>query len=217
MARTSAERAERRWPMAVAVLAAGLLHVLLPASFQLASAGWYLGLLLAFLAVLVIGDPGRIDRSRRSLRVVTGTMIAAITLVNAFAAVRLVAGILRKDAFDSAGQLLLIGGVVWITNVIAFALWFWDVDRGGAAARATGVGRGPASFVFPEMTLPEYAPEGWYPQFADYLVLSFNTALAFSPTDVSAVRRWAKLLMVAESLISLALAALVVARAINIL
>jgi hypothetical protein len=203
--------------MAVAVLAAGLLHELLPASFQLAPSGYYLGLLLVFLAVLVVGDPGRIDRPRRSLRVVTGVMVAAITAVNAFAAARLVAGILRKAAFDSAGQLLVIGGVVWVTNVIAFALWFWDVDRGGAAARATGIGQASASFVFPEMTLPEYAPDGWYPQFADYLVLSFNTALAFGPTDVAAVRRWAKLLMVAESLISLALAALVVARAINIL
>ena len=101
--------------------------------------------------------------------------------------------------------------------MIAFALWYWDLDAGGAAARAAGSHPAGPAFVFPEMTMPQYVPASWYPTFADYLVLSFNTALAFSPTDVSAVRVWAKLMMVFESIVSLALAALVIARAINIL
>ena len=102
-------------------------------------------------------------------------------------------------------------------NVIAFSLWYWDLDAGGPAARAVGSAPIGPAFIFPEMTMPDFVPASWYPKFADYLALSFNTALAFSPTDVSAVRIWAKLMMIFESIVSAALAALVVARAINIL
>jgi uncharacterized membrane protein len=105
---------------------------------------------------------------------------------------------------------------VWLTNVIAFGLWYWDLDRGGAAARARGSGGQPA-FVFPEMSNAQYVGANWYPTFIDYLHLSFTTAMAFSPTDVSAIRPWAKLLTMAEDVISLLVALLVVARAVNIL
>jgi uncharacterized membrane protein len=100
--------------------------------------------------------------------------------------------------------------------VIAFGLWYWDLDRGGAAARARGSTVAPA-FIFPEMTNPEHVREGWYPTFLDYLQLSFSTAMAFSPTDVSAIRPWAKLLMMLESALSLVVGILVIARAVNIL
>jgi hypothetical protein len=204
--------------MAVAALAAVALHQLMPADFRVSPHWVYPAFMVAFLIVLVAGDPGRIDRERRWLQVTTGLMVGMITLVNAFSAGRLVVGILTKGrTFDTAGQLLLIGGVVFLTNVIAFALWFWDLDAGGPAARAAG-GRGNhTAFVFPEMTVPELVPPRWYPQFIDYLALSFNTATAFGPTDVAAIRRWAKVMMIAESSISLALATLVVARAVNIL
>ena len=137
--------------------------------------------------------------------------------MNAAAAVRLVAGIIHVAPFSkSANVLLASGGAVWLSNVIVFGLWYWDLDRGGAAARARGSGPGPA-FVFPEMTSPEYARPGWYPRFLDYLYLSFTTAMAFSPADVSAIRPWAKLMMMAEEAISLLVAILVVSRAVNIL
>src|SRR5207342_2331720 len=100
------------------------------------------------------------------------------------------------------------------TNVIAFGLWYWDLDRGGPAARAAGSTIRPA-FLFPEMSVPEHVREGWYPTFVDYLHLSFNTAMAFSPTDVSAIKPWAKLLMMAEETISLVVGVLVIARAVN--
>jgi hypothetical protein len=170
-----------------------------------------------FLVVLIVGDPGRIDRQRRWLRVTTELMIAAITVATAFAASRLVVGILQGTGFDTAGQLLAIGAVVWLTNVIAFALWYWDLDNGGAAARARGSTTTTPAFVFPEMTLTGFARPGWYAQFVDYFTLSFNTATAFSPTDVSAIKPWAKLMMTTESIISLSLLGLVVARAVNIL
>jgi hypothetical protein len=209
---------ERRWPMAVAALAAVVLHQFMPADFRVSPHWMYPAFMVAFLVVLVVGDPGRIDRQRRWLQVTTGLMIGLITLVNGFSAVRLVVGILTKGhSFDTAGQLLLIGAVVFLTNVIAFALWFWDLDGGGPAARAAGSQLYPTAFVFPEMTVPELVPPGWYPQFIDYLALSFNTATAFGPTDVAAIRRWAKMMMIIEATISLSLATLVVARAINIL
>jgi hypothetical protein len=209
---------ERRWPMAVAALATVVLHQLMPPDFRVSPHWIYPTFMVAFLIVLVVGDPGRIDRQRRWLQVTTGLMIGLITLVNAFSAGRLVDGILTKgSSFDTAGQLLLIGAVVFLTNALAFALWFWDLDDGGPAARAAGGHGHRRAFVFPEMTVPELVSPTWYPQFVDYLALSFNTATAFGPTDVAAIRPWAKLMMIAESSISLALATLVVARAVNIL
>ncbi len=203
--------------MASAVLLTAFLHQLLPGHFRVQPHWMYPAFILIFLVVLVVGDPGRIDRDRRWLRITTDLMIALITLVNGVAAARLVAGILDKQDFESARQLLLTGAVIWATNVITFALWFWDLDGGGAAARALRGGRDNPAFVFPEMNLPEFVPADWTPHFFDYLALAFNTAMAFSPTDVTAIKHWAKALMGVESLISLLLAALVVARAINIL
>ncbi len=203
--------------MAAAVLATGGLHALLPESFLVVPDWVYPAFLLVFLGVLIVGDPGRIDRQRPWLRVTTQLMIGFITLVNAVSAIRLVKGILTKAPFDSPGALLTIGAIIWVTNVVAFALWFWDLDAGGAADRAAGSARVLPAFVFPEMSYTEHVPAGWYPQFVDYLSLSFNTATSFSVTDVAAIKRWAKLLMMTESGISLVLAALVVARAINLL
>jgi hypothetical protein len=213
-----ARRGERRWPMALAVLAAGGLRAALPNQLRDHDARWALiVVLVTLLAVLVIGDPGRIDRDSTWLRVLTGTLIGLISAVNAVAAVQLVAGIIHVAPFsNNANVLLASGGAIWLSNVIVFGLWYWDLDRGGAAARARGSGP-RAAFVFPEMTSPEYAKPGWYPKFLDYLYLSFTTATAFSPTDVSAVRPWAKLMMMAEEAISLLVAILVVSRAVNIL
>jgi hypothetical protein len=209
---------ESRWPMALAVLAAGLLRAVLPPQLRAGDARWVLiAVLVGLLAVLVIGDPGRIDRDSTWLRALTVTLIGAISLVNATAAVRLVAGIIGTAKFtNDADVLLASGAAIWLTNVIAFGLWYWDLDRGGAAARARRTGPGPA-FVFPEMSHSQYAGTGWYPKFLDYLHLSFMTAMAFSPTDVSAIRPWAKLMMMAEAAISLVVALLVVSRAVNIL
>jgi hypothetical protein len=205
--------------MAAAVMLVGFAFELLPSDFRMLPnlSFVYPLFLAAFLVVLIVGDPGRIDRQRRWLRITTGLMIATITTATAFEAVRLVVGILTQASFDSAGQLLGIGGIIWVSNVVAYALWYWDLDGGGAAARADGTSSVSPAFVFPEHSLGELVPPGWYPQFVDYVALSFNTALAFSPTDVSPIRPWAKLMMISESLVSLALGALVIAYAVNIL
>ncbi len=204
--------------MALAVLAAGGLRAVLPLQLRNGDARWlFVVVVVVLLAVLVVGDPGRIDRDSAWLRVMTGTLIGLISLANASAAVRLIAGIIRTEPFSNNADILLVSGAaIWLSNVIAFGLWYWDLDRGGAAARARGTGPAPA-FVFPEMAHPQYAGEDWQPRFIDYLHLSFATATAFSPTDVSAIRPWAKLMMMTQAAISLVVAILVIARAVNIL
>ena len=201
--------------MAVAVIVASVLHSLLPPELKAQQSRWVPLIAALVLVVLIIADPGRIDRVQRWTRVVTGVLFGFITLANALSVVLLIQGILDNSSFDTARDLLYSGASVWITNVIAFALWYWDLDGGGAAARLKGTGPSPA-LVFPEMTHREHVPDDWYPKFVDYLSFSFSTALAFSPTDVSAVKPWAKVMMVCESLVSLATAALVIARAVNV-
>ena len=204
--------------MALAVLAAGGLRAVLPPALRNGDTRWaFVAVVVVLLGILVIGDPGRIDRDSTWLRIMTGTLIGLISAVNAAAAVRLVAGIIGAAKFSTDANVLLgSGGAIWLSNVITFGLWYWDLDRGGAAARARGSSRRPA-FVFPEMTNAQYVAPGWYPKFIDYLHLSFTTATAFSPTDVSAIKPWAKLMMMTEEAISLLVAVLVVSRAVNIL
>ncbi|MFH9354596.1 hypothetical protein [Kitasatospora sp. NPDC017646] len=202
----------------MALATAAMLHVALPAEYRLNPVWVVPAVMFTLLAVLIIGDPGRITRRKTWLRLVTEGVIAFISSANLYTGVRLVLDILTNNKLfaNNATGLLATGGVTWLTNVIAFALWYWDLDRGGAAARAHRPHAKPA-FVFPEMQHAAHAPADWVPYFTDYLSLAFWTATAFSPTDVSAITRWAKLLMMVEAAASLIVAALVIARAINIL
>jgi hypothetical protein len=218
MAKKQVRVGERRWPMAAAVLLAGVLRLFLPTQLRIDDARPVALVVLAVLMVaLIAGDPGRIDRQATWLRVLTGVLIGLITFVNAGSSIRLVYAIIKTEPFTNDPNILLVsGGVIWLTNIIAFGLWYWDLDRGGAAARALGTGTLPG-FVFPEMSNPEFVRDGWYPSFVDYLHLSYSTSMAFSPTDVSAIKPWAKLMMMAEETISVVVGILVVARAVNIL
>jgi len=212
------EQGEHWWPVALAVVVTVALHVALPAKYRINPA-WVLPVvLLGLLAALIIGDPGRIDRQKTWLRILTGAVIAVLTVANLVGAGRLVGDIVTSNKlFDNnAPALLAVGGVIWATNVIAFGLWYWDLDRGGAAARAHHPQASPA-FIFPEMLHTGYVPATWVPQFVDYLTLGFWTATAFSPTDISAIKPWAKLMMITEAAVSVVIGALVIARAINIL
>ena len=214
----AAERGEYWWPVALAIVAVVVLHVVLPARYRVQPVWVVPVVLLALLAVMMVGDPGRIDRQKTWLRVLMGIIIAFLTVANLVAALRLVVDILTNNklyANNPAGE-LAAGGVIWATNVIAFGLWYWDLDRGGAAARAHHPDRNPA-FVFPEMQLTEYVPASWVPRFLDYVFLSFWTSTAFSPSDTLAIKPWAKALMLLEAGTSLGLGALVISRAINIL
>jgi uncharacterized membrane protein len=209
-------RGEPRVAVTIAIAVAVALQVVLPNRLTL-GARWLLPFLeAALLSVLVALNPLRIERRSRPLRVASIALIASISLANGWAAVRLIRGLIDGTEGEHAGPLLATGAAIWMTNVIVFALWYWDLDRGGPAARACGE-REHADFLFPQMANPELAPPAWEPQFVDYLYLSFTNAAAFSPTDVMPLTRWAKLLMLGQSAISLATVALVIARAVNIL
>ena len=212
------QRGEHWWPVVLTIAVAAVLHVALPSRYRIQPSWLVPTVLLVLVAALVVGDPGRIDRQHPWLRAGTAIVIAAITLANLVAAIRLVHDLLTNDKTftNNANGLLATGSVIWLTNIITFALWYWDLDRGGAAARARQHNQDPA-FVFPEMQHTSVVPQPWTPRFLDYLSLSFWTATAFSPADVSPVKPWAKLLMMVEAAASLALAALVIARAINVL
>jgi hypothetical protein len=215
----SGREGERRLPMALAVIGVAVLFLFIPEDFR-AVPGAHVGFpvfLFVLLVVLIVGDPGRIDRATPWLRTVTGVMIALITLATAVSAGRLVVGLLNGADFSTPSELLTIGVIVWTTNVIAFALWYWHLDSGGPAARVRRWEAARAAFRFPEEDIDELLTVGWYPQFVDYLALSFNTSTAFGSADVSAIRHWSKLMLMVEAAISLTLVALVVARAVNIL
>jgi uncharacterized membrane protein len=214
---TKNTRAEKRWPMAVAVLSTVALQVGTPSKGRLR--GWWIFpiLELVLLVVMIARDPGRIDAPSRAARRVTIALIGVMTIGTIGQVVLLVYDILSDaGAHLEATDLLGRGAAVWVTNVIVFSLWYWEFDRGGPVARAS-VADVPASFAFPENATPELAPEGWQPQYPDYLYLAFTNATAFSPTDTLPVRTWAKMTMMAQSAISLAIAILVIARAINVL
>lgn len=208
---------ESTWPVRGAVLAATALQVALPNEYEIPPT-WLLPTLGGLLGVgLSVAHPHRITKNSPQLRTVSILLISVITLANAGSAIRLITALLQGDAQDmSATALLLTGGAIWLTNVIVFAMWYWNLDRGGPAARAQALKSYP-DFLFPQMTSPELAPADWQPQFLDYLYLSFTNAAAFSPTDTLPLVRWAKMAMMLQSIVSLGTVVLVVARAVNIL
>jgi uncharacterized membrane protein len=206
---------EPRWPVTTSVVVAIVLQVLLP--HQLALLPRYLlpALEAALLVGLIAANPVRIERRSRMVRAASIGLIFLITAANALSAVLLIRAILNGTA-GLALPLLASGAAIWTTNVIAFALWYWEFDRGGPVHRAHGTFQFP-DLMFPQMASPELAVPEWEPQFVDYLYLSFTNATAFSPTDVMPLARWAKLTMLVQSAVSLALGVLVIARAVNIL
>lgn len=218
---------EPRWPMAVAVFAAIALQVVTPRHGRV-SFWWVFPLLEAILLVIVIlRDPGRIDRRTRQARRSTIVLISIMTVGTTFGVMLLTFDILGLHipflptinfpaTSNLATDLLGRGAAVWFTNIIVFSLWFWELDRGGPAERAADSGV-PPSFAFPENAMPEFAVEGWRPRYPDYLYLAFTNATAFSPTDTLPVRTWAKMAMLVQSVVSLVTAILVIARAINAL
>ena len=119
-------------------------------------------------------------------------------------------------ASDRPGVLLGTGGAIYATNVVVFALWYWELDRGGPVARGQGQRAFP-DFLFPQMQAGDLVDPNWEPTFPDYLYVSFTNVTAFSPTDTLPLSRWAKLLMMLQSTLALLLVILVIARAVNVL
>src|ERR1700722_248076 len=210
-------RGEHRWPINLSVIAAIVLQLLLAPQFIEPFPRYVMPALEGALLIgLTIADPVRVERGGTAIRVATICQIVLITVANSASAVLLIRAILDGQVGNHATRLLSSGASIWVTNVIAFGLWYWEFDRGGPIERNLGTKRHP-DFMFPQMASPELAPADWEPQFADYLYLSFTNATAFSPTDVMPLARWAKLTMLVQSAVSLAIGALVIARAVNIL
>jgi uncharacterized membrane protein len=209
-------RGEHRWPSALAIAAMIGLQLALPDRYSVV-AWWVLpGFELVIIVLLFGMDPGRVKRRTPVLRRLSLSLIAVASLGTAWAVVRLVQDIATGHGTGSAGQLLSTGGMIWLINVLTFAVWYWELDRGGPAERAAGSDPYP-DFLFPPMTSPGMVPTDWRPQFADYFYLAFTNATAFSPTDTLPLSRWAKIAMLLQSAISLVTAALVVAKAVNAL
>ncbi len=216
--RAAARTPEQRWPMALAVLTAIVLQVITPHTGRIVFWWVFPVLELAALAVLVIRDPGRIDRRTRAARRASIVLVVLLTIGTLAALVVLTLDVVDKTYAPTVGATALLGRglALWVTNVVVFSLWFWELDRGGAAERAAASPIMP-SFGFPEDALPELVAEGWMPRYPDYLYISFTNATSFSPTDTLPIRTWAKMTMMVEAAISLVTAILVIARAINVL
>src|SRR5262245_5383596 len=184
---------------------------------------WLLpGLAILLLVVVLLSFRHmRFDEPHRVLRTLGTILIAVLSLANALSATRLIVDILRGEGLGTKqhpAELLLVGGAIWLTNVILFGVWYWGADRGGAVQRMLGTHERP-DFLFPQMELAKDEPwaRDWEPEFVDYFYLAFTNATAFSPTDVMPLARWAKLTMMVQAAISIMLVVLVVARAVNIL
>ena len=210
-------RGEPRWPMVAAVLVALLLTLLRPGEVRV-TPKWVLPAVeLVLLGVLIARDPGRIDRRAASLRVVSIVVVGLLVLDAMAATVHLIIVLIEGGhTTSSASTLLAAGGVVWASNLLVFSLLYWELDSGGAAARAHHMPRTP-DLAFPQQLSPEIAPPGWRPQFIDYLYLGLTCSTAFSPTDVMPLTPWAKIAMGCQSLVSLVVVGLVIARAVNVL
>ncbi len=143
-------------------------------------------------------------------------LVAIISVDNGISAVLLDTKLIGGTAGNDAGPLLASAASIYLTNIIAFGIWYWELDRDGPLARAAALSPHP-DFLFPQMTQEHLVSEHWEPHFGDYLYVSFTNATAFSPTDTMPLTRGVKFLMALQSAIALSTTALVIARAINIL
>ena len=213
-----ATHVEPRWPVALAIFAVLLLFSLLPERSRLLPSwsGFAIGiaLIMLMIGVRLVGH-----NSARWLRVERAAMLAlasALLAMTVLAVTFLVIEIIDQTTKYAGQQLLTAGIQAWVTNVLAFSIVYWDVDRGGPENRGNEAAMLP-DWLFPQAGVPNEVALGWRPTYVDYLFLAFSTATAFSATDVTPLTARAKMLMMLESCISLATLAIIASRAINIL
>jgi hypothetical protein len=211
---------EPRWPIALAlgffIAVSIVLRIAVPHRSSLGPDWLVPAIEIGLLILLLVADPARVSGGRRWLRRLA---IALVTLLAAAAlgsTVRLIYDLIRGGKVtESASDLLASGAVIWLGNVLVFSLFYWLLDSGGPLARYRGEREYP-DFAFTQQLSPELAPPGWRAQYTDYLILALTTSTAFSPTDVMPMARWAKLAMAVQSLVSLTVVGLVIARAVNV-
>jgi hypothetical protein len=218
------EEIESRWEAAPAVATVIALQIALAAASRAEDwttwhFHWWVWLIpvapeLGLLVPLALRWPHRRLEQLGLRRTVAIGLLALASAANGFLLVVVLGSLIKGDE-RSGAQLLLKAVTVWATNVTAFGLWYWSLDRGGPVRRLEA-SPPPPDFQFPQMENPQLAPPGWQPALTDYIYVSFTNSIAFSPTDAMPLTRMAKLLMLAESATSALTILLVAARAVNI-
>ena len=211
---------EPRWPIALALgffIAISIaLRVIEPHRQSLGPQWLVPSIEIALLAALLAADPAHVSGRRRWLRPMSIALVVALAVAALLATGVLITELIRGgEVTDSATSLLSSGALIWLGNCLVFGLLYWLLDSGGPYARFIG-DRPYPDFAFTQQMSPELTPPGWRPQYVDYLILGVTTSTAFSPTDVLPMARWAKLTMALQSLISLTVVGLVIARAVNV-
>jgi hypothetical protein len=218
---------EARFPAGAAIVVAIALYLLLPNPLIIGPRLAVPLLELALFFPLVLANPRRMTKETRLLRWLSIGVVLLIALANAVALALLVDQLVHSHT-KQGGQLLLGAGQVWVTNMIVFALAFWELDRGGPVRR-TRTPRPqvpPADFRFPqdedqdaiaEVAVRSSAKSDWSPAFLDYLYVSVTNSSAFSPTDTMPLSHRAKMLMATESVSAIVLSVLVIARGVSLL
>jgi uncharacterized membrane protein len=208
---------EPRWPAFIAVIAVGGLYTALPDALTLGPWWLFPSVVLALLVPTVVSH----HTGRPRLNAIFGFAVVGVLTLGLIISVILLVGALPTHK-EAPQDLLISAASLWITNILVFALWYWRLDAGGPHQRDKTSEHTNGAFLFPQMTMSKQAlrdadQQGWSPNFIDYLFLAFNTSTAFSPTDAPVLARWAKILMMLQSLLSLLIIALLAARAVNIL
>lgn len=208
---------EPRWPALIAILAVGGLYAALPRYLIVGPQWLFPGIVLALLIPTTISH----GTGHHAVNRFFGFTVSLVITVGLIVSVSLLIRALPTHK-ESPTDLLMSATFLWVTNILVFALWYWRLDAGGPHGRDKRFGHPEGAFLFPQMTMTSEAKtvageQDWSPNFFDYLFLAFNTSTAFSPTDVPVLARWAKLLMMLQSLISLTVLVLLAARAVNIL
>ena len=201
----------------VALLVVGVLRLTLPRPLA-AGPSWSL---ILVVAVLIFPTVWARRRGFDRLNKILGYMLTSIVTADMIWSLCLLVSTLPAHRI-SPQDLLRSSAALWISNIFVFASWYWRLDAGGPHARELRGVHTDGAFLFPQMTIVNLArgdeqERYWSPGFVDYLFLAFNTSTAFSPTDCPVLTRWAKILMMLQSLISLATIVLLAARAVNIL
>lgn len=208
------EEGDPFWPAQLSIAVAIALSLTLSDKLTLGPRFLLPAVELALLLVLAIVVPRRATRHDRRRRAFALSVIGLVSLTTIWSLIRLVHFLLAGGRVGGA-RLIESGGVLWLTIVLLFAVFYWEFDSGGPVARMQGA-RYP-DFLFAQMGSPEHVPANWRPGFVDYLYLSLTNSIAFSPTDTMPLTGSAKSVMGIQSVVALLTIGLVVARAVNIL
>jgi hypothetical protein len=211
------DKPEPRGQVILAVLAIGAIYLALPANLIVGP----IWLLPTLIVVLLIPTVVSHRAGMRGLNRTLGILINALTTIALIGSVALLVRALPAHK-ESPLALLRSGGMLWLTNVIVFALWYWRLDGGGPTKREEDKKFGSRSFLFPQMQIPhderaQFACTGFRPRFVDYLFVSFTQSSTFGPTDAPLLARWAKVLAMIQIFISLSIVILLISRAVGVL